>query len=84
MKNLLEFLGKYYHWVLFVVLEVISLVMLFQFSQLCSRLFLRMDILSGVVLLTDEGKQGLGASQFLFGASSYSVTSFVWGGNGEG
>ena len=33
MKNLLEFLGKYYHWVLFVVLEVISLVMLFQFNS---------------------------------------------------
>lgn len=33
MKNLLEFLGKYYHWVLFVVLEVISLVMLFQYNS---------------------------------------------------
>ena len=33
MKNLLEFLGRYYHWVLFVVLEVISLVMLFQFNS---------------------------------------------------
>jgi rod shape-determining protein MreC len=33
MKNLLEFLGKYYHWVLFVVLEVISLVLLFQFNS---------------------------------------------------
>jgi rod shape-determining protein MreC len=32
MKNLLEFLGKYYHWVLFVVLEVISLVLLFQYN----------------------------------------------------
>ncbi len=33
MKNLLEFLGKYYHWVLFVVLEVISLVLLFQYNS---------------------------------------------------
>ena len=33
MKNLLEFLVKYYHWVLFVVLEVISLVLLFQYNS---------------------------------------------------
>ena len=33
MKNLLEFLSRYYHWVLFVVLEVISLVLLFQFNS---------------------------------------------------
>ena len=33
MKNLLEFLGRYYHWLLFVVLETISLVMLFQFNS---------------------------------------------------
>ena len=33
MKNLLEFLGRYYHWVLFVVLEVISLVLLFRFNS---------------------------------------------------
>ncbi len=33
MKNLLDFLIKYYHWVLFVVLEVISMVLLFQFNS---------------------------------------------------
>ena len=30
MRNLLEFLSTYYHWLLFVVLEVISFVLLFQ------------------------------------------------------
>ena len=38
MKNLLEFLGKYYHWVLFVVLEVISLVMLLQMTAFMGRI----------------------------------------------
>lgn len=33
MRNLLEFLSKYYHWLLFVVLEVLSLVLLFQFNN---------------------------------------------------
>ncbi len=33
MKNLLEFLTKHYHWVLFVLLEVISLVLLFQYNN---------------------------------------------------
>ena len=33
MRNLLEFLSKYYHWLLFAVLEVISLVLLFQFNS---------------------------------------------------
>ncbi len=33
MKNLLDFLLKYYHWVLFVVLEVISMVLLFQYNS---------------------------------------------------
>ena len=33
MRNLLEFLSKYYHWLLFVVLEVISFVLLFQFNS---------------------------------------------------
>lgn len=32
MKNLLDFLVKYYHWVLFVVLEVISVTLLFQYN----------------------------------------------------
>ncbi len=33
MKNLLDFLLKYYHWVLFAVLEVISIVLLFQYNS---------------------------------------------------
>ncbi len=33
MKNLLEFLRKHFHWVLFVVLEVISAVLLFQYNN---------------------------------------------------
>ena len=33
MKNLLEFLKNYYHWFLFVLLEVISLVLLFQYNS---------------------------------------------------
>ena len=33
MRNLLEFLIKYYHWLLFVVLEVISVVLLFQYNS---------------------------------------------------
>jgi rod shape-determining protein MreC len=33
MRNLLEFLVKYYHWLLFVVLEVISVVLLFQYNS---------------------------------------------------
>jgi rod shape-determining protein MreC len=33
MKNLLAFLQKYFHWVLFVTLEVVSLVLLFQYNH---------------------------------------------------
>jgi rod shape-determining protein MreC len=33
VKNLLEFLRKHFHWVLFVVLEVISAVLLFQYNN---------------------------------------------------
>ena len=33
MRNLLEFLLKYYHWILFVVLEVVSFVLLFQYNN---------------------------------------------------
>lgn len=33
MKNLLAFLAKYHHWFLFVVLEVISVVLLFQYNS---------------------------------------------------
>ena len=33
MKNLLEFLAKYHHWLLFVLLEVASVVLLFQYNS---------------------------------------------------
>lgn len=33
MHNLLDFIAKYYHWMLFMVLEVISLVLLFRFNN---------------------------------------------------
>ena len=33
MQNLLEFFQKYHHWFLFVLLEVISLVLLFQYNS---------------------------------------------------
>ena len=33
MRNLLEFLSQYYHWLLFAVLEVTSFVLLFQFNS---------------------------------------------------
>lgn len=33
MQNLLEFLQKYHHWFLFVLLEVIRLVLLFQYNS---------------------------------------------------
>lgn len=33
MRNLLEFLTKHYHWLVFLVLEVVSFVMLFQFNS---------------------------------------------------
>lgn len=33
MRALLEFLAKYYHWLIFVVLEGVSLVLLFQFNH---------------------------------------------------
>ena len=33
MHNLLEFLAKYNHWFLFVILEVVSFVLLFQFNS---------------------------------------------------
>ena len=33
MKNLLAFLAKYHHWLLFVVLEIVSLALLFRFNS---------------------------------------------------
>lgn len=39
MQNLLEFLQKYHHWFLFVVLEIISLVLLFQYNSYQGSIF---------------------------------------------
>ena len=33
MKNLLEFLRKHFHWFLFVVLEILSVILLFQYNS---------------------------------------------------
>ena len=33
MRNLLEFLSKYNHWFVFVVLEIISIALLFQYNS---------------------------------------------------
>ena len=33
MRNLLEFLSRYYHWLIFVVLEVISLILLVHYNS---------------------------------------------------
>ena len=33
MRNLLDFLAKYYHWLIFLLLEVVSFVLLFQFNH---------------------------------------------------
>lgn len=33
MRNLLEFLAKYYHWLLFVILEAASVVLLFSYNN---------------------------------------------------
>lgn len=33
MRNLLDFIAKYYHWLLFAVLEVVSLTLLFRFNN---------------------------------------------------
>ena len=33
MHNLLAFLSKYYHWLIFLLLEVVSGVMLFKYNS---------------------------------------------------
>src|SRR3712207_8192626 len=33
MKNLLDFLARYNHWLLFIILEVASFILLFQFNN---------------------------------------------------
>ena len=33
MKNLLEFLGRHYHWLIFIFLEAVSLTLLFSYNS---------------------------------------------------
>lgn len=40
MRTLLEFLAKYYHWLIFLLLEVVSFVLLFQFNHYQSSVWL--------------------------------------------
>ena len=50
MKNLLEFLGRHYHWLLFVVLEAISFVLLFRYNSYQSSVwFSSANIVAGYV-----------------------------------
>lgn len=51
MRNLIEFLSKYNHWLLFVLLEVISLVLLFRFNNYQGSVwFTSANIVSGKLL----------------------------------
>ena len=50
MKNLLDFLLKYNHWLLFILLEVISLALLFRFNHYQGSVFFTSaNYLSGIV-----------------------------------
>lgn len=54
MRNLLEFLAKYNHWFLFLILEVASLVLLFQYnSYQGSVLFSTANAVNGRILAWD-------------------------------
>ena len=46
MKNLLDFLGRHYHWLLFVVLEAVSFVLLFQYNSYQSSVWFSSAMLS--------------------------------------
>ena len=51
MRNLLEFLAKYSHWFVFLILEVISVVLLFQYNSYQSSVwFSSANAVSGTVL----------------------------------
>lgn len=54
MQNLLEFLQKYHHWFLFVVLEIISLVLLFQYNSYQGSVFF--SSANGAVGSINEGR----------------------------
>lgn len=54
MKNLIEFIRKYNHWLVFVVLEVISFVLLFQYNGYQGSVwFTSANAVSGKVLAWD-------------------------------
>lgn len=51
MRNLLQFLAKYNHWFVFLILEVISLVMLFQYNSYQGSVwFTSANVVAGQVL----------------------------------
>lgn len=55
MHNLTEFLAKYHHWFLFVVLEVVSLVLLFRFNNYQGSVwFTSANEVTGTVLATSS------------------------------
>ena len=54
MQNLLEFLQKYHHWFLFVLLEIISLVLLFQYNSYQGSVFF--SSANGAVGSINEGR----------------------------
>ena len=70
MRNLLEFLSKYKHWFLFVLLEVISMILLFRFNTYQGSVFFSSaNIVSGIVrvklrynILFCNGKNKQGAN----------------------
>lgn len=54
MRNLIEFLSKYNHWFVFLILEVISMVLLFQFNSYQGSVwFTSANAVSGQVLAWD-------------------------------
>lgn len=59
MKNLVEFLQKYNHWLLFILLEVISGVLLFQYNSYQGSVwFTSANTVSGKVLACEAEVQG--------------------------
>ncbi len=51
MRNLLEFLAKYNHWFVFVILEIISMVLLFQYNSYQGSVwFTSANVVTGKVL----------------------------------
>ena len=54
MRNLLEFLARYNHWLLFVILEVIGIVLLFQYNSYQGSVwFSSANVVAGKVLAWD-------------------------------